>query len=76
MTTWSNTKQDMFSSNHSSQSISNQSILLRNPDSARTHHSQLIFKHASKDDVVRDDMIDKVIKKEVSPIMSNQFGRV
>ena len=56
-------KQNIFSSNQSSQYLSNQSILLINPDSAPTHHYRPTFNNESEDDVVREDMVDKVIIK-------------
>ena len=75
ITARSTTTQDIFSSNHSSQSISNQSTLQRKSDSAR-HHSRSTSNIESVSDVVREDTIDKVIKKAVSKIMSNPIGRV
>ena len=62
ITARSTTTQDIFSSNHSSQSISNQSTLQRKSDSAR-HHSRSTSNIESVSDVVREDTIDKVIKK-------------
>ena len=63
MTAQRTTKKDILSFNYSSQSISNQNILLIKPDSAQTHHSRSTSNNESEDDVVSEDITNRVITK-------------